>query len=274
MPCDLNGEPTAAVVLIANTGGSGSFANLVIVQEQGGEPVQVASTLLGDRVTMNWLTIANDLIQLDMVTQGPNDPMCCATQRTLVTYTLDGSQLINSDSTVIGVQPQITGTVVMTYVPTVIPTATQKGSCFANAIGLGRADAWRCTTDDNAIHDPCFQVDATPTIVCGADPITGEEGFVLELTEPLPAADPGTATGAWIVQLADGTICSLSTGTIPGVGDQTAPYACADDAHSNLMEDFTIFGTYWYAQSVVFTLSDDGFAIQSSVRTPVSMVWH
>jgi len=200
--------------------------------------------------------------------------MCCATQRTLVSYTWDGTQLTNSDSTVIGVQPQITQTLVMTYVPSLVPEATQKGSCFANAIGLGRADAWRCTTDDNAIHDPCFQVDDTPTVVCGADPITGEEGFVLELTEPLPAPDPGTATGAWIVQLGDGTICSLSTGTIPGVGDQTAPYACADDAHSNLMQDFTIYDTYWYAQSVVFTLGDNGYAIQSSVRTPVAMVWH
>jgi len=116
-------------------------------------------------------------------------------------------------------------------------------------------------------------VDDAPTVVCGADPITGEEGFVLKLTEPLPTPDAGTATGPWIVQLASGTICSLSTGTIPGVGDQTAPYACADEAHSNLMQDFIVYDPYWFTQNVVFELGDNGFWIESSVRTPVAKIW-
>ena len=161
----------------------------------------------------------------------------------------------------------------ITYVPEIVPDVTETGSCFSNAIGLGRTDAWRCTTDDNVIHDPCFEVDDAPTIVCGADPVTGEIGFVLELTEPLPTPDPGNVSNPWIVQLANGTICGLSTGTIPGVGDETAPYACADTEHSYLMEEFIIYDIYWYAQNVAFDLGDEGFSIVASTRTPVATVW-
>jgi hypothetical protein len=33
-----------------------------------------------------------------MVTQGPDDPMCCATQRVVKTYALEGDQLIETGS--------------------------------------------------------------------------------------------------------------------------------------------------------------------------------
>lgn len=287
---ELNGQPAAALVLIAHTGGSGSFSTLAVVVEQDGEPVNVASALLGDRVSINWVTIANDEIMLDLVTQGPDEPMCCGTQRTLVNFTLDGNQLVAGDAQVIGVQPQITSTQVITFLPAIVPDLVAPGSCFTNAIGLGRTDAWRCTTDDNLIHDPCFEVPPTaitptgtpvgtaaegegPIVVCGADPITGERGFVLALTEPLPAPDPGNLSNAWLVELADGTFCGLLTGTVPGVDGQVAPYGCADMAQSNLMEEFLIFEPVWFAQSVVFRLGDEGFVIDSSVRIPVATIW-
>jgi hypothetical protein len=280
---NLNGQPAAAVVLLASGGGSGSFSNLAVVLEQevleqDGVPVNVATTLLGDRVSINWVEIADDEIELDLVTQGPDEPMCCGTQRMLVSYALEGDQLVESSAQIIGVQPQISATQVITYLPEVIPDGTQTGSCFTNAIGLGRADAWRCTTDDNLIHDPCFEVanpegGDDPTLVCGADPITGETGFVLELTEPLPAPDPGNLSNAWLVQLSDGTVCGLLTGTVPGADGQVAPYGCADQARSNLMEDFLIFDPVWFAQSVVFDLGDEGFSIQSSVRIPIATIW-
>jgi hypothetical protein len=228
---------------------------------------------------MNWVTIADDEIVLDLVGQGPDEPMCCGTQRTLLRFALENDQLVDVGGDVIGVQPQITATQVITFVPEITPTVRQAGSCFTNAIGLGRADAWRCTTDDNLIHDPCFELSIVrpvgdmPTVVCGADPITGERGFVLELTEPLPAPDPGDLSNPWLVQLSDGTFCGLLTGTVPGVDDQIAPYACADQARSNLMQEFLIFDPLWFAQSVVFDLGDEGFVIRSSVRTPVATVW-
>jgi hypothetical protein len=275
---DLNDEPVAAVVLVANTGGSGTFSYLNLVVERDGEPVNIASTLLGDRVTMNWVTIANNEIELDLVTQGPDEPMCCATQRTFVVYEWDGEALVNLDATVIGVQQQLTETTVITYVPEIVPDVSEPGSCFSNAIGLGRADAWRCTTEDNLIHDPCFEVsDETAsdgvTIVCGADPIIGETGFALELTEPLPAPEPGTAPGAWLVQLGDGTVCGLLTGTVAGGEDWIAPYACADDADSVLTDQIFEAGPVLFAQRADVDLTDAGFVVVSSVRTPVATIW-
>lgn len=275
---DINEQPAAAVALLSSGGGSGIFSNLAIVLEQDGVPANVATTLLGDRVSINWVEIDNNEIVLDLVTQGPDEPMCCGTQRMVVSYALEDDQLVETDAQVIGAQPQISATQVITFVPEVIPEVTQTGSCFTNAIGLGRIDAWRCTTDDNSIHDPCFEV-ANPEggdesiVVCGADPVTGERGFVLELTEPLPAPDPGNLSNAWLVQLSDGTICGLLTGTVPGVDGQVAPYGCADQARSNLMEDFLIFDPVWYAQSVVFDLGDEGFTIRSSVRIPIATIW-
>jgi hypothetical protein len=270
---DLNGEPSAAVVLSYSGGGSGQFSYLAVVQEQDGTPVNVASTLLGDRVTFNWITIDNNQIVIDFVTQGPDDPMCCATQRTSVNYLLEGNQLVEGDVTVIGTQPQLSETSVITYIPETTPTESQVGSCFTNAIGLGRTDAWRCTTEDNVIHDPCFQIDDAPTVVCDADPVTGESGFVLELSEPLPAPDPGQASYAWLVQLGDGTVCGLLTGTVPAAGDQVAPYGCADEAHTNLVETFITDSPVWFAQRVAITVGDEGFSVQSSVLTPVATVW-
>lgn len=269
---ELNGEPVAAVVLYANTGGSGGFSTLALVAEENGEPVNVTSTLLGDRISINWLSVVADGIDLEIVTQGPDEAMCCATQRTLVSYVLDAGELVSTVVTPIGVQEQISGTEVITFVPTVIPEATAAGSCFTNAIGLGREDAWRCTTTDNLIYDPCFLVE--DQVVCGADPISGEAGFVLELTEALPEPETNVEPQPWLVQLADGTYCGLLTGTVPGLGDGVAPYGCTDEAHSNLSNNFLIYDPVWFAQMAVIGLGEDGFFTHSSVRVPVAKVWY
>lgn len=269
---DLNGEPVAAVVLYSNTGGSGGFSILAIVAERDGEPVNIASALIGDRILMNWMTIADNEIKMEIVTQGPDEAMCCATQQTLVDFSLEDGELVSTQVTPIGVQDQISGTEVITFVPAAIPDATAEGSCFTNAIGLGREDAWRCTTTDNLIYDPCFLVE--DQVVCGADPIANETGFVLELTEPLPAPETGDVSKPWIVQLADGTYCGLMTGTVPGLGDGVAPYGCTDEAHSYLSDNFLIYDPVWYAQMAVIGLGEDGFFTHSSVRVPVAKVWN
>lgn len=270
----LQGEPAAAVILTANTGGSGIFSMLALVQEQDGELVNVASTLVGDRVRFNSITMVDDLIVLDFVTQGPDEPLCCATQRTLARFALQDGQLAATTTEVLGTQElSVTETEVITFTPTVIPEESQAGNCFSNAIGLGRADAWRCMTG-NQIHDPCFQVDDAPTLVCGADPISGEEGFVLELTEPLPPVEVGELARPWRIELEDGTICGLMTGTVPGAEGQTAPYGCADEAQSYLMETFDREFPIWFAQRVTFDLGEDGFIIRSSVRQAIVTVWH
>lgn len=91
---ELNGVPTAAVIVAANGGGSGTFYYLEVVQVQDGAPVNVASTLLGDRVVVNSVSIENDTIYVDLVTQGPEDPACCPTVETVAAYQLLGDQLV------------------------------------------------------------------------------------------------------------------------------------------------------------------------------------
>jgi heat shock protein HslJ len=98
----LNGQPAAAVVLVTDPGGSGTFYDLAVVMEQGGQPVNVATASLGDRVQINSLTLENDEIVVDMVNQGPDDPMCCPTQRVVQTYALQGDQLVQTSSQVVG----------------------------------------------------------------------------------------------------------------------------------------------------------------------------
>lgn len=84
----LNDQDAAAVLLAYNGGGSGAFVYLQGVLDQGGTPVNVASTLLGDRIDPLSLTIADNQIIVEMVTQGPDEPMCCGTLRLRATYEL------------------------------------------------------------------------------------------------------------------------------------------------------------------------------------------
>jgi heat shock protein HslJ len=97
-----NGEPAAAVILVSDPGGSGTFYYMAIVTLQDGEPVNVATTLLGDRVQISSLAIEDGQIVVDMVTQGPDDPFCCPTQQVLQTYELQGEELMQTSSEVIG----------------------------------------------------------------------------------------------------------------------------------------------------------------------------
>ena len=77
---DLNGDGVddAAVILVADSGGSGTYVYLSAVLNQDGEPDPVTSALLGDRVQVQTLTIEEEEIWVKMITQGPKTP--CAVQ--------------------------------------------------------------------------------------------------------------------------------------------------------------------------------------------------
>ncbi len=99
---ELDGEPAAAVILVTNSGGSGTFVDLAVVVEQDGQPVNVAVTSLGDRARIYALTIEDGEIVVEMVTHGPDDPMCCPTQWVRETYALEGDELVQTSSEVLG----------------------------------------------------------------------------------------------------------------------------------------------------------------------------
>jgi hypothetical protein len=99
---EINGQPSAAVVLVESGGGSGNFYSLHIVQAPGGEPVDVASVQLGDRVNITSLAIEEGEPVVGLTTQGPNDPMAQPTQRVRNTYTLSDGVLELVSSQVVG----------------------------------------------------------------------------------------------------------------------------------------------------------------------------
>jgi hypothetical protein len=92
---DLNGDgmDDAAVLLVENSGGSGSFVYLAAVLNQDGKPVNKATRLLGDRVQIQALRIESGQIRVETLTHAPNDPLCCPSQESISTFNLEESEL-------------------------------------------------------------------------------------------------------------------------------------------------------------------------------------
>jgi len=85
---DGDGKVDAAVLLAENYGGSGNFVSLIAMLNRNGQPKQDASFYIDDRPHINSLTAENGVITLDVVVHAPDDPMCCATQRKVMNFTL------------------------------------------------------------------------------------------------------------------------------------------------------------------------------------------
>lgn len=93
---DLNGDGVedAAVLLVENSGGSGSFVYLAAVLNRNGTPQNAGTTLLGDRTQVEELTVESGQIRVKALTHGPDDPMCCPSQESEESYVLEGDQLV------------------------------------------------------------------------------------------------------------------------------------------------------------------------------------
>lgn len=93
---DLNadGVDDMATLLVADAGAEGMFIYLNAIANQGGRPVNVASTALGDRIKVDKLDIRDGQIVVDMTTHAASDPICCPTMMVTRYYNLKGNQLI------------------------------------------------------------------------------------------------------------------------------------------------------------------------------------
>jgi hypothetical protein len=91
----------AVVVLVSQPGGSGSFYDLAVVHKQDETLTNLSLLLLGDRVDIKSLLIENGEIVVDMLTQGPQDAMCCPTQYVSNRYFLENGELVLVRSDVI-----------------------------------------------------------------------------------------------------------------------------------------------------------------------------
>lgn len=91
---DDDGQPDAAVVLVSDSGGSGTFVYLAIVQSRDGMPTNVATSFLGDRVQVKSLSIEEGSLVATLLSHAPSDPACCPSQEEVRLFRLSGEQLI------------------------------------------------------------------------------------------------------------------------------------------------------------------------------------
>ena len=96
---ELNGVPSAALVLVTNAGGSGTFFDLALLQWQSGAWINTDVAELGDRVQVHAVSIENDTIRVKMTTHGPGDPMCCPSLRTERQFGGQDARLVESSVT-------------------------------------------------------------------------------------------------------------------------------------------------------------------------------
>jgi hypothetical protein len=168
-------------------------------------------------------------------------------------------------------------TEVIVFQPEAPGDEAQAGSCWTNSLAVWRADAWRCMVE-NSIYDPCFATGES--IICGANPATNAQGFDLTLTEPLPAPDAteemlAAENHAWLVELADGTLCTFATGATGGVDNKRINYLCTGDNPNQmvaLLGDLEA-GTIWKAEKALLSMGTDGPKAQGQAVVNVRTIW-
>jgi len=88
-------EPAAVLVMDYSGGGSGIFRSLIAVWNANGTLMNSEEKDLGDRIVVNSIAISDRVVTVDMLTQGPNDGMCCPTKRKTLRLALQGNQLVD-----------------------------------------------------------------------------------------------------------------------------------------------------------------------------------
>ncbi|TAJ20211.1 MAG: hypothetical protein EPO65_04430 [Dehalococcoidia bacterium] len=98
----LNGTPIAVVHTATNTGGSGVFSEIYLVD---GSLKPFGPGFLGDRLKNVKIQIVDNKILVDMITQGPTEPLCCGTAPARQTWELQNGALVRTSQTFAQIQP-------------------------------------------------------------------------------------------------------------------------------------------------------------------------
>jgi len=181
-------------------------------------------------------------------------------------------------------------TQVMVFKPALPENVQSKsGYCFSESIAYTRSGAWRCMVD-NTIYDPCFNSD-DGSVICDANPITYQSGFVLKLTKPLPVSNSDSThpmflsqyNNGWIIKLADGSFCRPYTGSLPIVNQVAVKYSCSDSSNcsnngncpymTGLLDSITT-GKVWTATKIFYSVfPGTGIQIQRTQSVAITTVW-
>jgi hypothetical protein len=89
---DLYGDDRreVATVVVTRIPGRGTLHEMVVLADGNGRAVQIAHEYLGDRVDVEGLAVADRSVAVQMQVHGPNDPVCCPSQRVSRRFTIQG----------------------------------------------------------------------------------------------------------------------------------------------------------------------------------------
>lgn len=98
---DLDGDGTreAAVLLVESSGGTESNVFVTVLGHRDGEVANIGTSLIGDRVQIRSFSVHDAQVFIDVLQHGPEDPMCCPTQKATRTWALGENALAEASST-------------------------------------------------------------------------------------------------------------------------------------------------------------------------------
>jgi hypothetical protein len=94
---DGDGRDEIAVVLWQNSGGSGTFYYIAVLGVRDGRCVNIATDIVGDRVRVEGGRITDGEIVLDLLTAGPEDPVCCPSRKGVMSWKFSNGRLMKID---------------------------------------------------------------------------------------------------------------------------------------------------------------------------------
>jgi heat shock protein HslJ len=90
----VQGREAGAVVLVVQTGGTGSFYELALLIKGAEGWNNTDTILLGDRVKVRRVAIEDDVIVVAITDHAPGDPLCCPTMDVLKRFAVRDDRLV------------------------------------------------------------------------------------------------------------------------------------------------------------------------------------
>jgi len=94
---DGDGSADAAVVVVADGGGSGVFHELVAVLNRADGLQATLSLPLGDRIELRGIEVREGRVLVDLLGARPDDPACCPSQRLTRRYKVSEGRLVEAE---------------------------------------------------------------------------------------------------------------------------------------------------------------------------------
>ncbi len=94
---DADGTEEAAVVLESETGGSGTFVDVVVFTADGAGRRQIAASFLGDRVQVESLSLEDASVVVTLLTHDDEDPLCCPTRSVVRRFLWEADTLAEAE---------------------------------------------------------------------------------------------------------------------------------------------------------------------------------